>query len=364
MKIKFGDNKMFTKKSLIKLLSLVVSSILILTSLPNALAATASGVNISNQATVDYEINSVNQTDVNSNPVTFMVDTKVDLTVTAAVNVNGTPGYANHYALQFTITNTGNETFDFSLALEAGVEEFTATDLAIHIDNGNGTWDGIGTDLLGTLLEDIAPDTPAVVWLIGKIPTTATDNQSATYNLIATSLLADGAPIPAEEADVVTTKQYVYADGDGPHSGDAVRDTKHSDALAFVAQTADLTITKTSSVIWDPVNTTTNPLHIPGAIIEYSIQIDNGAGAETANAVIVTDVLDTNLAMPTDDARKYAAGSSIQLTTPNLYGGSATALTDTSDTDEATVSGQTVTVTNIVLTGGQSATVRIRAEIQ
>ena len=355
---------MKAQRFIITSVNIVVMMLLFLANSSNAMALTASGINISNQATVDYTVNTVSQAAITSAAVTFMVDAKVDITVTGAVNINSTPGDANFYALMFTVTNTGNETFDFDLSYEAGVEDFTTTDLAIHIDDGNGAWDGTTTDIAGTSLNDIAAGSSSVVFLIGKIPATATNNQSATYNLMASALLSDGSAIPAEAVDVVTTKQYVYADGDGPHSSDVAEDTKHSDALAFIIQTAALTITKTSSVIWDPVNLTSTPLHIPGAIVEYLITISNDASASQADAITITDTLDSNLAMPADDARKFAAGRSIELTTPNLYSGAATALTDASDADEATVAGQLVTVTGIALAASQSATIKIRAEIQ
>lgn len=78
---------------------------------------------------------------------------------------------------------------------------------------------------------------------------------------------------------------------------------------------------------------------------------------------MLTDTLAANLTIP-PTSNNFAAGKSIQLTTPNLYAGAATSLTDASDADEATVAGQLVTVSGIVLTASQSATVKIRAEIQ
>ncbi len=330
----------------------------------NLLAAgTASGIDITNQATINYDVGGVNQNDVTSNIVTFKVDAKVDLTVTGSANLNGTPGQV--YALEFTVTNTGNETYDFNLAFEAGTEDFTVGDLAIHVDsNSNGTWDGVAIDLPGTTLDNLLADSSTKVWLVGTLPATATDNQSATYHLMATARLADGSAIPAQITDVAATKQYVYADGAGPHSGDSANDTNHSASLSFTAQTAALSITKSSTVIWDPINLAVNPLHIPGAIIEYTIQINNGTGAETASSIVITDVLNSNLSLPIDPVQQYAAGRSIQVTAPNLYAGNPTALTDINDADEATVSAQTVTITGIELLGGESATLKIRVEIK
>ncbi len=324
---------------------------------------TTSGIDISNQATLDYEVDGINQTDISSNIVTFRVDAKVDLTVTGTSNVNGTPGTVK--VLEFTITNTGNETYDYTLSFEAGSETFTVSDLTIHVDtNHNGTWDGIAVDLPSTSLDNLIADASTKVWLVGTIPASATDNQTSTYRLMATALLADGTAIPAQAADVATTKQYVYADAAGPHSADGAQDTQHSAALSFTAQTASLSLTKSSTVIWDPINLAVTPLHIPGAIVEYTITITNGIGAETANAIVITDVLNNNLAPPTDAARQYALGHSIRLTSPNLYSGVMTNLTDANDADEASITGQTVTVTGIVLLGGESATIHILAEIQ
>ena len=51
-----------------------------------------------------------------------------------------------------------------------------------------------------------------------------------------------------------------------------------------------LSVTKTSSVISDPANGTTNPKAIPGALIEYLITVSNtGSVAPDAGSVIVTD---------------------------------------------------------------------------
>lgn len=56
-----------------------------------------------------------------------------------------------------------------------------------------------------------------------------------------------------------------------------------------------ITVTKLSSVISDPVNGTTNPKRIPGAVIEYSIVTANsGNSAADANTTVVTDAIDSS----------------------------------------------------------------------
>jgi uncharacterized repeat protein (TIGR01451 family) len=52
-----------------------------------------------------------------------------------------------------------------------------------------------------------------------------------------------------------------------------------------------LTITKTSTLISDPVDGTTFPKAIPGAVLEYCIIVSNAAGAATATNLAVSDPL-------------------------------------------------------------------------
>lgn len=58
-----------------------------------------------------------------------------------------------------------------------------------------------------------------------------------------------------------------------------------------------LEITKTSSVISDPVNGTTNPKLIPGAVVEYVITVSNvGAGTVDASSIVLVDVMPAEMA--------------------------------------------------------------------
>ncbi|MCP3936047.1 MAG: hypothetical protein GY708_11825 [Actinomycetia bacterium] len=66
-----------------------------------------------------------------------------------------------------------------------------------------------------------------------------------------------------------------------------------SDApLTIVAP--QLTIVKSSSVISDPINGGTDPLRIPGAVVEYSVIVtNNGDGSPDEDTVVVTDPIDS-----------------------------------------------------------------------
>lgn len=63
---------------------------------------------------------------------------------------------------------------------------------------------------------------------------------------------------------------------------------------------ANISVTKISTVLSDPVNGTTNPYSIPGAVLSYCIMISNG-GSATATSIVASD------AIPADTS--YVSGS-------------------------------------------------------
>ncbi len=59
---------------------------------------------------------------------------------------------------------------------------------------------------------------------------------------------------------------------------------------------ANLTVTKTSTLVSDPVNGTSNPKMIPGALVDYVITVTNaGTGAVDANTITMIDPIPTTL---------------------------------------------------------------------
>ena len=337
-------------------------------------AGTASGTTVSNAATVNYQVGSVAQPAVNSNTATFVVDTKIDLTVatTDAASVKVAPG-ATAQVLTFTVTNTGNATQDFNLSATVvsggtgafgGTDNFDATNVNIYVDgNGNGTYDA-GTDT-ATSIDDLAADGSATVFIVADIPLGRVTGDIASYHLVAEARATDGSALTETTGtDTANSVDIVFADGQGSDTtNDAARDAKHSSQDDYEILTAALTVTKSSTVISDPFNGTTNPKRIPGAVVEYTIQIDNAAGGTTATNVTVSDDLSTEIGNGTI---AYSAGT-IVVTAPNINGGVAKALTDTGGDDEGDFGSTTtnaVTVSGIALNAGESATVRFRVTIQ
>jgi hypothetical protein len=273
---------------------------------PAFAAGTASGTNVVNTATVDFQVGGVNQPQQSSNNATFVVDRKVNLTVAEVGNTttNVAPGSSTQVTA-FTLQNTSNSVLDFALtttqqvggaATHGGTDTFDVTAPTIYRDtNGNGTYDA-GTDTVVTFIDELAADTSVTLFVVANIPIGLATGAIADIALTATGREGGGAgslgaalvqTAGANTAGVDT----VFADTAG--TNDAARDGAHSDDDDFTVSAASLTATKTSTVISDPFNGTTNPKMIPGAVVEYCIAVANAAGGAPATGVTINDSLAT-----------------------------------------------------------------------
>lgn len=124
---------------------------------------------------------------------------------------------------------------------------------------------------------------------------------------------------------------------------------------------------KSQSVISDPVNGTTNPKAIPGAIIRYTVIITNGMGAAVGRAdrVDISDDLDTEIT--TNGTVTWETDSMI-VTAPLVNSGAPKSLTDAADADEGefndTVGNREVLVDCSDLEPGQSCRLTFEVEVQ
>lgn len=109
------------------------------------------------------------------------------------------------------------------------------------------------------------------------------------------------------------------------------------------------TITKLTTLISDPVNGTTNPKRIPGAIVEYTLLVTNPGVAMTANSVQVIDPLDASTALVVADIAGAGSGpvaftqGAVSSTLTYTYTNAASA-TDDLEFFNATSGGARVTV--------------------
>jgi uncharacterized repeat protein (TIGR01451 family) len=303
---------------------------------PAYAAGTASGTVITNNVTVDYQVGAVAQTQRTASN-NFTVDRRINLTVAevGTVTTNVVPGQAGA-SVAFTVTNNSNAPLDFALsatqiaggtAAHGGTDTFDVTGLSMFRDvNGNNAYDA-GTDTALTFLDEIAADASVTVLLVGGVALAETNGEVAGVRLTATArepgvAATQGAAITQTAGANTAGVDTVFADAAGV--ADAARDGAHSDDDDFTVVTAALGVTKTSRVVSDPVNGTTNPKMIPGALIEYCIAVANTGGA-AATSVAINDPVPSQL---TYVASSIRLGGTVTGPTCNLDGAAGGSFTD------------------------------------
>lgn len=351
-------------------------------------AGTASGVTISNKATLSYAVGGVAQTDVGSSPTgntsgagtatSFLVDRKVNLLIqkqgTAATST--VPGQLAAVST-FLLTNLGNDVQDFSVTganLATGTadpfgsaqsDNFDASNCTVRVDgNGNGTYEP-ATDT-ASFVDELPADGTRAVFVLCDIPSTQVNGDFSVGEVKATaraggSAGAEGVVLTETAGADTAGVDTVFADGSGTGASDAARDGTYTDRNAFLISAATLTITKSATLLCDPFNGTSNPKHIPGAIVRWTITISNAIGAgssaslsQVTDAINANTTVDANLVAPTNAATcsstagtpESAAGSGFKLdvtgdTRPGAY---PKFFTTANDGDSANLSGDTVNV--------------------
>jgi uncharacterized repeat protein (TIGR01451 family) len=270
---------------------------------------TVAGTQINNTATLTYNVG--DQSKEVQASTNFLVDDKVNVVSTTIDSqaVSAQAG-ATNVVLTFKVRNDGNSVHDFLLtsltssskAFEGTANEVTdttdATNVRIYVDNGDDVFNP--EEDTQTYIDELAPDEERTVFIVADLPTDATDGDIAVYDLQVqvaeggaegtqgTAITSDD----SDEADAVNTVQIVFADGAG--TIDALHDGKFSSTDAYKIVTASVTIIKNSIVLSDPVNDTTNPKRIPGAVVRYCFIVEN-TGSTDATNVLVTDDMDENV---------------------------------------------------------------------
>lgn len=343
---------------------------LVLTSAAQAASGTAAGTSVTNTASVGYSIGGVAQTPVSSNTASFVVDRKVNVTV-AQVGGQTTLGSAGetNVAIAFTVTNNTNSVQDFRLitaqqntlvsTLLGHSDNFDVSNLRVFVDsNGNGSYDA-GTDT-ATYIDELAADATITVFLVADIPSSVPSNPYAGVGLTAVtaaggtggSLGADlGASLLADSANTIDN---VFADAAG--TLDATRDGRHSAVGEYGVGTATLAVTKTATTISDPVNLGVFPKAIPGAIVEYCIQVRN-SGTGTASDIAITDAIPAN--------STYLSGSLLVggTTLLGVCNADGTSVTDANDSDAGQYDGTSVKANIASLAAGVTRTARFRVTL-
>ena len=272
---------------------------------PAFAAGTTAGSSIVNNVTVGYQVGGVSQTAINASN-TFVVDRKISLTVTEPGNATTSvvPGSSGQVTT-FLVTNTSNAPLDLGLSLaqasgsaaaHGGTDNFDVTNTKLYLDNpvtGTvGSYDA--GDTLITYLDEVPADASRTVFVLADVPIARVNGDVSGITLTA----------QAKEAGTAGTEGIVVAQTSGANTAgmdtvwadtagfsDVARDGLFSARDDYTVSAATLTVTKTSTIISDPLNGTTNPKMIPGATVAYCIQVSNAAGGATATSVAISDPL-------------------------------------------------------------------------
>lgn len=265
---------------------------------PAAAEGVSAGTIITNTATIEYQVGGVDQNEmVVENE--FAVDRKVNFLITRASDPTTTvwPGQTGA-VIEFDVTNLSNDTIDLVLAVtQLGTDDFDADNVVIYVDDGNGTFDG--NDTATTLIDQIAEDATVRVFVVSDINLSQVNGDVANLRLSATA--HDGETSGTQGAILTSTPGADTKDGvetvlaDGAGVDDSANDGVFTADGSYTVFAASLDLTKTSRVLSDLVNGTTDPKAIPGALIEYCIAVSNAATSATATNVTVTDIMPADL---------------------------------------------------------------------
>jgi len=277
-------------------------------------------------------------------------------------------------AVQFTLTNNGNGDQGFLLKglnnadgtadpWGGNNDVFDATSVQTFVESGaNAGFQPL--EDTAAFVATLATGTPVDVYVVSTIPLVQSDavtplvnSDVAVMTLVAqaaipgsTGIAADaividdnnhaspggngftngaanvtaGVAVPAI-ADDPNNEEVVFGDAAGTQDGnagaDSVSNAQHSDDSSYTIQSSALTVTKTSVALWDPINLNSNPKSIPGAYVQYTILIENAAGAADADLTTLSDALVASLALDPDfgdgtalNGPTSAVGDSFQIT--------------------------------------------------
>ena len=344
-------------------------------------AGTASGTSITNTATVVYSVGSVTQPALSTGATgTFVVDTKVNLTVQRVdgTYVSSAPSSTNY--LTFRVVNNGNLAQDYALQALASTnpfagpaDNFDANNVQVFVDaNGDGVYTA-ATDTM-TFIDGLVSDTTATVFIVGNIPVVQVTNDVAAYALLATTHDTGGAgalgglTVQTAGAGTLTVVDVVFADTANANvAADADRDGEASDRSAYQVAAAAITILKSAATYSDPFNGTTNPKAIPGAVMTYTITVSNAAGGANATNVTISDNL---TGMPVTFATQFidatdscAAGQGIVVDADGPGAGLGVCNSNLADVDNGSFAGNTVTVNGLTINAGTSATIKFQVVV-
>ena len=239
--------------------------------------------------------------------VSFRVDRKIDLSVTAlnaGAAVTAQQGQ-DQATLSFAVDNLGNATTGFDIdvtatgALAMVYNATPGTKGAYYVTISDSPTPGAGTETAynpaGIIrARDVAAKGKFYVHIYANIPNDATDGQQKIFAVTAKAL-QDGT------AALMTEDRTQGALGVDTVFADPGTDGTESKSETLTVNAPNLTVAKTNAVISENLAGTFDcaagaaeagaAAFIPGACIEYTITVSNGTASVAASDVVVTDAL-------------------------------------------------------------------------
>jgi uncharacterized repeat protein (TIGR01451 family) len=241
---------------------------------------TLAGTSVSGQAQVSYVLGGVPGSGI-SNTVTFVVAEVLDLNVTLQSSIVAVTSGDINRTLLFRLTNTGNGTETFPLALDNLVagDDFDplAASTAIYFDTdadgalsaGDTAYAQGGND------PTLAPDAGVSILLVNNIPAPLVDGALGRSRLLARAATGTGAP------------GTIFA-GQGAGGEDAVAGANGGQANAFGEyQVSENQVVLTKSAT---VSSAAGTAAVPGARITYQIVVNVSGSAPAANFVLTDPI--------------------------------------------------------------------------
>lgn len=297
---------------------------------------TSFGENISNEATLTYNVGSTPI--VRSDTIDFKVDRKVIFNLSSSATGNVSLDAGSSADFTYTLTNDSNAPISFKLPVPPANTTYTIRNIG---ENTGGTVINSGTSTTSTdLIIDLT---------IGDIDTTNTDQKLIIVTYTAPTTASEGdefdptlsitAIEPATNGNIglseddkgVTkgdlieaidnTKDWVSTVIQTVADPDAIvgSEVKISGPQLFEINSAVISLSKTVTILSDPINLAVKPKAIPGAIVEYTLTIKN-TGSLSASGITLSDLVPSPFII--DDAdytETYFVNSDV--VTPNLTTG-------------------------------------------
>ena len=350
-----------------KLLSM--AAVVALCSVSLNAAGTASGVDITNTAKLNFSVEGVAQTEVVSNEDTFKVDKKIDFILTQTNDTEHLVVVSNNQDQQraFKLLNESNEVQDFTVAVSnlSGNESYEGEEDSADMSSLEISIDGGVTWATGPVtVNDLGIDDELSILIRGDVLASAIDGEVMNVQLEATAVKDDSSDPEvntgnADGTDRKLEKDTVLGEGVGVTDFSNIQfDGKYSAWSGYLVNTPNVDLTKLSCVWKDEVTTPIeNSKRIPGATIVYVFDLNNSSASTDATGIALTDTLSNEYSVAKTVASakvKTDVATACICTNGNETGGN-----NLTDSATASLSGQDLTLSNLTVTKASHTCVSI-----